>query len=414
LTKIAVIGLGYIGLPTATILAEKGFDVLGVDISPDVITTLKRGESHIVEPDLEESLSSVIQSGKLKVSSQISSADVFIITVATPFLDDYIPDLSYVESATKEISKHLAPGNLVIVESTCPVGSTEKVSEWIAKERSDLMLPSRVGESASVNVAYCPERVLPGRIMHELVANDRIIGGVSSKCTKQAVALYEEFVQGKCLATNAATAEMAKLSENAFRDVNIAFANELSMIASNQNVDIWELIELANRHPRVNILKPGPGVGGHCIAVDPWFLVNADKENTKLIQAARHVNDYKPEFILNQVDKLIATIKEPTIACLGLAFKANIDDLRESPSLDICRKLAANTSLKLNIVEPYINSMPAALSDNKNVALTDVKTALEHANLILLLVDHDQFHSIPQKHNIDGKIVVDTRGIWNI
>ncbi|MDB2318946.1 UDP-N-acetyl-D-mannosamine dehydrogenase [Gammaproteobacteria bacterium] len=413
MTKVAVIGLGYIGLPTSIILAKNGFDVLGVDISSEVIETLKLGKAHIVEPGLEKSLSQVISSGSLQVNTAISPADIFIIAVPTPLKADNSPDLSYIESACEQIIPHLSSGNLVILESTSPIGTTEKISKLIAKSRKDLVLPHSNKEEATINVAYCPERVLPGNILNELVQNDRIIGGISELCSKRATIMYEKFIEGQCLSTDAASAEMVKLSENAFRDVNIAFANELSMIAGSQNVDVWELIRLANRHPRVNILNPGPGVGGHCIAVDPWFLVDSDKKNSNLLRTARAVNDYKPQFILNQVKNALANIAEPIVACLGLAFKANIDDLRESPSLDICRTLASDKSLKINIVEPNIDNIPDIFSENKNVALTDIKTALEHANLILLLVDHDQFHSIPQKHNLDGKVIIDTRGIWN-
>ena len=412
MTKIAVIGLGYIGLPTATVLALRGMDVLGVDVSQKVVDTLKQGKIHIVEPGLDVSVAAAIKSGGLQVSTAASPADVFIIAVPTPFRDEHKPDLTYVEAATRSIAGHLTKDNLVILESTSPVGTTQKVSEWIAQERADLKLPHDHGSAADVNVAHCPERVLPGRIMTELVENDRIIGGISEACTDKTIALYKQFVRGKCLPTNAATAEMAKLTENAFRDVNIAFANELSMLAEGQGVNVWELIRLANHHPRVNILNPGPGVGGHCIAVDPWFLVDADPENANLIRQARLVNDSKPQFIINKVKEAIQDIENPHIACLGLAFKANVDDLRESPALDICLQLAGIASMGISAVEPHIRVLPDCLTPYGDVALTDTNTAIRKADLVLLLVDHQQFADIPTEYDLHDKVVIDTRGRW--
>jgi len=412
LTKVAVIGMGYIGLPTATVLALRGFDVLGVDVSQQVVDTLKQGKIHIVEPDLDVSVAAAIKSGALQVATEATPADVFIIAVPTPFKNGNTPDLAYVESATRTIAPHLAPGNLVILESTSPVGTTQKVSEWLAEERGDLKLPHRETENPDIYVAHCPERVLPGRIMTELIENDRIIGGISDACTQKAIALYQQFVRGQCLPTNAATAEMAKLTENAFRDVNIAFANELSMLAESQGVNVWELVRLANHHPRVNILNPGPGVGGHCIAVDPWFLVDADPQNARLIRTAREVNDSKPEFIIQKVKEAIKDIENPHIACLGLAFKSNVDDLRESPAVEICQMLAQQMSGVISAVEPHIQTLPESFSNHSNITLTDTKNAVAQADIILLLVDHSHFAAVPTEYNLERKVVIDTRGLW--
>lgn len=412
MTRVVIIGLGYIGLPTATVMALRGFDVLGVDVAQHVVDTLKQGKIHIVEPDLDISVAAAIQSGALQVSTKPTPADVFIIAVPTPFKDGHKPDLAYVESASYAIAPHLAPGNLVILESTSPVGTTQKVSEWLASNRPDLKLPHDHPRDADINVAHCPERVLPGRIMTELVDNDRVIGGISDTCTAKAIALYQQFVRGQCLPTNAATAEMAKLTENAFRDVNIAFANELSMIAEGQGVNVWELVRLANHHPRVNILSPGPGVGGHCIAVDPWFLVDSDKKHARLIRTAREVNDSKPEFIVEKVKEAIKNIAKPHIACLGLAFKANVDDLRESPAVQICQLLAEDPSIAISAVEPHIKSSPESFSSYSNITLTDITTAVQQADVVLLLVDHRHFAAVPTEYNVATKVLIDTRGLW--
>jgi UDP-N-acetyl-D-mannosaminuronic acid dehydrogenase len=410
-SKIVVVGLGYIGLPTAAILAVRGHEVLGVDISQKVVDTLQGGGIHIVEPDLDVMVSAAIKSEALTVSTKAAPADVFILAVPTPFVGDHKPDLSYVKSATESIAPHLKSGDLVILESTSPVGATEKMSVWLSELRPDLTFPHKVGDSADVNVAHCPERVLPGKVLTELVENDRVVGGISNACTKAAIDLYQTFVNGDCLATNAATAEMAKLTENAFRDVNIAFANELSILAEEQGVDVWELIQLANRHPRVDILQPGPGVGGHCIAVDPWFLVDASPENARLIRQARLVNDAKPQYVIDKVKSALFGIKNPVVACLGLAFKANIDDLRESPAVSICEKLAAN-SLTLKVVEPHISELPETLSGFDNVELASAKEAISAAHVVLLLVDHRVFAKLPDSISMKGKTIIDTRGQW--
>jgi UDP-N-acetyl-D-mannosaminuronic acid dehydrogenase len=405
-------GLGYIGLPTATVLALRGFNVHGVDVSKHIVDTLKQGKVHIVEPDLDVSVAAAIKSGALKVSTEPTSADVFIIAVPTPFKDEHKPNLDYIESASRAIAPHLTPGCLVVLESTSPVGTTQKVSEWLASERLDLKLPHEQPQGADINVAHCPERVLPGRIMTEIIENDRIIGGISTACTNKAIGLYKKFVRGQCLPTDAATAEMAKLTENAFRDVNIAFANELSILADKQGVNVWELIQLANRHPRVNILSPGPGVGGHCIAVDPWFLVDAAPEQARLIRTAREVNDSKPDIVVEKVLNALNGIDKPTIACLGLAFKANVDDLRESPALEICRSLALVEGVSIAAVEPNISELPESFQELANVSLVETEAAIQAAEVIVLLVDHREFRDIPTSFDLSNIKVIDTRGQW--
>lgn len=413
MTKITVLGLGYIGLPTATVLALRGFDVLGVDTSQEVVDTLRQGRIHIVEPELDVSVAAAIKSGALQVATDAAAADVFIIAVPTPFADEHKPDLNYVEAATRSIAPLLKPGNLVILESTLPPGATLKVSAWLAEHRPDLKLPHQHPEDADINLVHCPERVLPGNIMSELVENDRIVGGVSAACTAKALALYRQFVRGKCLPTDATTAEMAKLTENAFRDVNIAFANELSMIADSQGVNVWELVRLANHHPRVNILNPGPGVGGHCIAVDPWFLVDAAPDHAQLIRHAREVNDKKPSFIIDKLKAAISDIENPRIACLGLAFKANVDDLRESPAMAICQALAQLEGTDILAVEPYIDELPEALRQQANIQLATLDTAVKAADMLALLVDHAQFQDVPSRFDLSELIVIDTRGQWD-
>ena len=346
---ISMIGLGYIGLPTATLFASRKKKVIGVDISQHAVDTINQGKIHIVEPELDMLVHSAVTEGYLRATTQPEPADAFLIAVPTPFTDGHKPDLSYIEAAAQAIAPVLAKGNLVILESTSPVGTTEKLADWLAAARPDLTFPEQAGEEADIQIAYCPERVLPGKVVHELVANDRVIGGMTDKATEMACALYKTFVEGALVPTNARTAEMCKLTENSFRDVNIAFANELSMICDKPNIDVWELIALANRHPRVNILQPGAGVGGHCIAVDPWFIVDTTPNEARLIRTAREVNDHKPEWVLDKVKVAIAdvlseqpnkTMADVKVACLGLAFKPDIDDLRESPAVEITQHIA--------------------------------------------------------------------------
>ncbi|MET2851325.1 UDP-N-acetyl-D-mannosamine dehydrogenase [Vibrio owensii] len=407
---VSVIGLGYIGLPTAAVIASRGINVVGVDVNRNAVDTINAGEIHIVEPDLDIAVRSTVNIGKLRATTTPEKADAFMVAVPTPFKgDDHEPDLSYIEAAAKAIAPVLEKGNLVILESTSPVGATEKLAAWLADARPDLTFPLSAGDNADIQVAHCPERVLPGYVMQELISNDRVIGGISAKCSEQAKSLYETFVRGECIITNARTAEMAKLTENSFRDVNIAFANELSVICDKLKINVWELIKLANRHPRVNILNPGPGVGGHCIAVDPWFIVNSCPEEANLIKQARLTNDAKPQYVIDQVVKAADEFKRPVIACLGLAFKADIDDLRESPALKIVDDLGDLDVGEIIAVEPNIDSLPKVMRE-KNIELLELNTALEKANIIVILVDHREFKLI-RNNTLNKKITIDTRGI---
>jgi len=410
---ICVIGLGYIGLPTAATFAAHGIQVTGVDVNQHAVNMINQGRVHIVEPDLDALVKVVVAKGMLSAQTTPVEADAYIVAVPTPFKDDYQPDLKYIEAASKALAPYLKPGNLVILESTSPVGATEQMAAWLAEARPDLTFPEQSGEQADILIAHCPERVLPGKVLQELISNDRIIGGMTTRCSTAACNLYKIFVQGSCIETNARTAEMCKLTENSFRDVNIAFANELSIICDKLDINVWELIALANRHPRVNILQPGPGVGGHCIAVDPWFIVAKTPEQARLIRTAREVNDAKPEWVIDQVKIKIAeflqanpekTIQDVTVACYGLAFKPDIDDLRESPALEITKKLAEQ-GLNILAIEPNINELPSKLS--KNVQLINLNER-DNADIHLILVDHKQFK---QDLVIESKYIVNTKGI---
>jgi UDP-N-acetyl-D-mannosaminuronic acid dehydrogenase len=409
--KVCVVGLGYIGLPTAAVFASRQVDVLGVDVNRKAVETINRGEIHIVEPELDAIVRDVVTRGKLRAALHPEPADAFLIAVPTPFKgDNHDPDLSYIESAAKAIAPVLKRGDLVVLESTSPVGATEQMAGWLAAARPDLSFPQDAGEAADVSVAHCPERVLPGKVIQELVANDRVVGGMTPRCAERAVLLYRIFVEGDCIITNARTAEMAKLCENSFRDVNIAFANELSVICHDMGIDVWELIALANRHPRVNILSPGPGVGGHCIAVDPWFIVASAPAQAKLIRAAREVNDAKPGWVIDRVAAALEELKaagkpKPVIACYGLTFKADIDDLRESPALKIAIELAERPDCDLLAVEPNIDLLPPALA---TAALVTAEEALAKADVHLLLVDHREFRFLTPPQGV----VIDTRGTW--
>ncbi|EGR2123072.1 UDP-N-acetyl-D-mannosamine dehydrogenase [Vibrio cholerae] len=412
---ISVIGLGYIGLPTAAMFASRKVEVIGVDVNQHAVDTINQGKIHIVEPDLDMLVHAAVTEGYLKAVTKPEPADVFIVAVPTPFKgDNHEPDLSYIESACRSIAPVLAKGNLVILESTSPVGATEQMSAWLAELRPDLSFPQTHGESADIRVAHCPERVLPGHVMRELIENDRVIGGMTAKCSAYAVALYKKFVQGACIITNARTAEMAKLTENSFRDVNIAFANELSMICDGLDINVWELIQLANRHPRVNILQPGPGVGGHCIAVDPWFIVSKTPEQARLIRTAREVNDSKPEWVIEKVKLAITdflqvnpskTVRDITIACYGLAFKPDIDDLRESPSMHIAVQISDFHAGKVVFVEPNIKCLDSSEEFGR---LVNLNVALRDSDIHVLLVDHKEFKS---QRPLSG-IIVDLKGIW--
>ncbi|WP_180073511.1 MULTISPECIES: UDP-N-acetyl-D-mannosamine dehydrogenase [unclassified Acinetobacter] len=393
---ICVIGLGYIGLPTAATFAAHGIKVTGVDVNQHAVDMINQGKVHIVEPDLDALVKDVVEKGMLSAQTTPVEADAYIVAVPTPFKDDHEPDLKYIEAAAKALAPYLAKGNLVILESTSPVGATEQMSAWLSEARADLSFPQQEGEASDIRIAHCPERVLPGKVLLELISNDRIIGGMTKLCSTAASDLYKIFVQGGCIETNARTAEMCKLTENSFRDVNIAFANELSVICDKLDINVWELIALANRHPRVNILQPGPGVGGHCIAVDPWFIVAKTPEQARLIRTAREVNDAKPEWIINQVKIKIAeflqanpekTIKDVTVACYGLAFKPDIDDLRESPALEITKKLAEQ-GLNILAIEPNIKKLPKNLPSS--IKLVDIVTS-KASDIKILLVSHSRF-----------------------
>jgi UDP-N-acetyl-D-mannosaminuronic acid dehydrogenase len=410
--RVAVIGLGYIGLPTAVALATRGVEVVGVDVNPDTVEAVSRGEVPFVEPDLAVGVSGAVSMGRLKATQETPEADVYIIAVPTPFNEDHTADVSYINAAVDQVAPQLRGGEVVILESTSPPGTTLGVSQRLAELRPDLVLPHASEGVADVHVAHCPERVLPGRVMIEMVTNDRVIGGITRRCAEKAAALYRVFCQGEILLTDAASAEMAKLTENAYRDVNIAFANELSLICEKLHLDAWEVITMANRHPRVNILNPGPGVGGHCIAVDPWFIVGAAPELANLIRTARQVNDHKPHHVAAQVVAKASRFKEPTVACLGLAFKANIDDLRESPAVDIVEEIAtALPDVEVLVAEPYTSALPSRLAVLPNLRLVPVEKAVETADIVALLVDHDQFRSLNRSW-LAGKVVYDTRGIW--
>ncbi|HRK65975.1 MAG TPA: UDP-N-acetyl-D-mannosamine dehydrogenase [Hyphomonas sp.] len=413
--KICVMGLGYIGLPTAAMFASRKLNVVGVDVNPSVVDTVNQGKVHIVEPDLDMIVNATVSQGYLRAALHPEAADAFLITVPTPFTgENHEPDLSYVEAATNAVAKVLQTGNLVVLESTSPVGTTEKMAESLAARRPDLSFPNQRGAASDIRIAHCPERVLPGRILHELVANDRVIGGMTQRCSAEAAQLYKSFVKGDCvIASKPGLAEMCKLVENSFRDVNIAFANELSLICSRLGLDVWELIQLANRHPRVNILQPGPGVGGHCIAVDPWFIVSSAPDEARLIKTARNVNDFKPEWTLGRVRAAIArhlmenpaqTARDVAVALYGLAFKADIDDLRESPALAIARSIAREHPGPVLVVEPNITQLPAGLERASHTRLAEAARADVH----VMLTDHTPFRNM----TVPGGEKVDTRGVW--
>ncbi|WP_336999445.1 UDP-N-acetyl-D-mannosamine dehydrogenase [Pantoea agglomerans] len=413
---ISVIGLGYIGLPTAAVFASKGKKVVGVDINARAVETINRGAIHIVEPDLDQVVHAAVTRGDLRATTQPEAADAFLIAVPTPFKDEHQPDLRFVKAAAESIAPVLKKGDLVILESTSPVGSTEQMADWLAAARPDLRFPQH-GDTPDIFVAYCPERVLPGQVMVELINNDRVIGGMTPACSARASELYRLFLKGECVETNARTAEMCKLTENSFRDVNIAFANELSLICADQGINVWELIALANRHPRVNILQPGPGVGGHCIAVDPWFIVAQNPELARLIRTAREVNDAKPQWVLDQVKTALADCltqtgkraSDITIACFGLAFKPNIDDLRESPAVGVAQKIAEWHSGTTWVVEPHIEQLADALVDK--AVLVSAGQALEQADILVMLVDHRAFRAIDATE-VQQNWIVDTKGVW--
>ncbi len=412
LPKVCVMGLGYIGLPTAALMASRGLNVLGVDIDPSIVATVSDGRIHIAEADLDGLVQKSVMSKRLTAKSEPERADVFVITVPTPLSGNKKPVVDHVFSAARAIAPHLAPGGLVILESTCPVGTTEKVRDLLASLRLDLRFPMHGGNGREpdIAIAYCPERVLPGRILIELVQNDRCIGGLTPSCAAKARRFYELFVRGECFETEARTAEMVKLTENAFRDANIAFANELSLICDHVNVDVWDVIELANRHPRVQILKPGPGVGGHCIAVDPWFIVDAAPHQARMIRASREINDGKADYVYEQAKSLIEAHPGRTAFCLGLSFKANVDDLRESPALEIAERLAAAFPNRIRVVEPFIDELPEKLAQH-GAEKAELEEALAKDAVLIVLVDHDAFRRVTAEQR-NGAVVYDTRGMW--
>lgn len=411
---VAFVGLGYIGLPTAVIMANHGLKVHGIDINAANVERINRGEVTIVEPGLEEQLKQAVASGNLQASTEMVHADVYVIAVPTPFKENYEGDLSYIMSAAEAIAPQLRGGELVILESTSPPQTTRKMAAHILELRPDLVADGTENPEGKpvIYFAYCPERILPGKAMEELITNSRIIGGQTPRATEIASEIYGAFCTGELAATDDVTAEMAKLTENSFRDVNIAFANELSLISDNLGINVWELISLANKHPRVNILQPGPGVGGHCIAVDPWFIVSSDRENSNLIRTAREVNDGKPDWVLGKVEEAIGPVAEPVIAALGLAFKPNIDDLRESPAMDITARLAKRfPAAQVLAVEPNVSELPSKLKDISNIEFADYESAIERTDVVLLLVDHDEFQAVPATA-LAGKQIIDTKGIW--
>ncbi|OHO63839.1 UDP-N-acetyl-D-mannosamine dehydrogenase [Corynebacterium sp. HMSC036D02] len=411
---VAFVGLGYIGLPTAVVMANSGLQVTGVDVNAINVDKINRGEVTIVEPGLEDELKKAVESGRFTASTEQTKADAYIIAVPTPFTEGHDVDMKFIYSAAEAIAPQLEGNELIVLESTSPPLTTQKMAKRILELRPDLKVDSddAPADDKTIYFAHCPERILPGNAMTELRTNDRIIGGQTSEATRRATEIYASFCEGELLPTNDVTAEMAKLTENSFRDVNIAFANELSLIADRLGIDVWELIELANHHPRVNILQPGPGVGGHCIAVDPWFIVSTDPENSKLIKTARHINDDKPNWVINKVVEALGEPEGKKLAVLGLAFKPDIDDLRESPALNIACELANRfKDIQISVVEPNITQLPDRLSGFQNVELKELDKAVDSADVVLMLVDHIQFKEF-ETEKLKAKKVIDTKGIW--
>lgn len=416
--NISIIGLGYVGLPTAAILASRKLNVIGVDINPVIVEHVNSGKLHFMEPSLDILVHGASMEGYLRATSIPETSDAFLIAVPTPIDENNQPDLSHIKSACHLIAPVLKKGDLLILESTSPVGTTEAICGWLEETRFDLTFPQSYGEQSDIRVAYCPERVLPGHVVREIVQNDRVIGGITPKCSARALELYQLFVEGECIITDVRKAEMCKLVENSFRDVNLAFANELSLICDSLKINVRELIDLANRHPRVNILQPGPGVGGHCIAIDPWFIVHQSPQESRLLQTAREVNDNKPMWVVEKVNRAIAefllvnsekTKKDVTIACFGLTYKADIDDLRESPALKITKKIATTHPGRVIVVEPNIPFLPSGIASL--VELNTVEQALSEAAIVIFLVDHKPFKTIP-RHMYQELVVIDVCGLY--
>ncbi|MBI4900584.1 MAG: UDP-N-acetyl-D-mannosamine dehydrogenase [Actinobacteria bacterium] len=409
---VAVIGLGYIGLPTAVVLASRGVRVIGVDVNAVTVERVARGEIPFFEPDLQTSLSGAVALGNISTSTEPPVADAYIIAVPTPITPNEEADLTHVFAAAASIAPQLRPGAIVVLESTSPPGTTQELSRRLAEARPDLTFPGDTNDNPDIHVAHCPERVLPGRLMVELVENNRVIGGLTPDCAEKAAELYRVFCRGEIQLSDAASAEMAKLAENSYRDVNIAFANELSIICDKLGLDVWEIVKMANHHPRVNILQPGPGVGGHCIAVDPWFLVSAAPDEAVLIRTAREINDGKARHVVQQIRKSASRFREPVVACLGLSYKANVDDVRESPAVEIVASLAEQEpGTRILVSDPMLRSLPSALNGLDNLTLVKTQEAVSAADIVVLLVDHNQFRTLPRKL-LDGKVILDTRGIW--
>lgn len=410
--SISVVGLGYVGLPTAAVFASRRVNVVGLDVNQTAVDTINRGEIHIVEPTLDIVVRAAVSQGYLRATTRAEPAQAFMIAVPTPFQDGKVPDLSYIESAAQMIAPVLQRGNLVVLESTSPVGTTEKLCTWLAEARPDLSFPHEAGEDSDIRIAHCPERVLPGQVIRELVENDRVIGGITPRCSAAALELYKTIVQGDCVLTNARTAELAKLTENSFRDVNIAFANELSLICDQLDINVWELIQLANRHPRVNILQPGAGVGGHCIAVDPWFIVDSCPDEARMVRLSREINDHKPYWVVGKVREALDQIHAEAparsrddirVACLGLAFKPNIDDLRESPAVQIASEVTT-LGCQVMAVEPHIQELPAKLAD-QGLQLVSLERALEQADVLCVLVKHNAFVAATEQLTMARRLV---------
>jgi UDP-N-acetyl-D-mannosaminuronic acid dehydrogenase len=410
ISSVCILGLGYIGLPTAALVASRGIRVIGVDTNPEIVATVGRGDIHIAEADLDGLVQKCVMSGQLSSRNEPDTADVFLIAVPTPLSRNRRPIVDHVMAAARSITPFLQAGSLVILESTCPIGTTERISDLIAEKRPDLKVHVDDGDEPDVYIAYCPERVLPGRILVELVQNDRCIGGLTPFCSARARRFYELFVNGTCIETGARTAEMVKLTENAYRDTNIAFANELSMICDHVEVDVWDVIQLANRQPRVNILNPGPGVGGHCIAVDPWFIVEAAPSAARLIRTSREVNDGKADYVFDRIKTLMEDHPERAAICLGLTFKANVDDLRESPALEIVERLAKDYGKRVSVVDPFVKHLPVGVA-KFGVNKIDLDDALASKGIVIVLVDHEAFRRVSSVQR-NGAIVYDTRGIW--
>lgn len=408
---VCVVGLGYIGLPTAATLASRGVEVIGVDINPRVVEAVNAGQPYFSEPDLDMLLRAATTLRKLRATTQPEPADAFLIAVPTPFHEDRSPNLDYIDLAADAIAPVLVSGNVVILESTSPVGTTERLATRLARLRPDLRFPpGRRSEALDVHVAHCPERVLPGRMVRELIENDRIVGGITEACAEHAEAVYRVFLQGKLFRTDAATAELVKLVENASRDVNIAFANELSLICDQLGLNVWHVIELANRHPRVSILRPGPGVGGHCIAVDPWFIISSAPERARLIRTAREVNDAKPGFVVSQIRERAERFKRPVIACLGLTYKPDVDDMRESPAIAIAAQLARIGQERILVADPNLAGLPEELASLPNIHFCETMSAVRQADIVAVLVAHSPFRKIPREE-LMRRVVIDATGL---